>query len=915
MRDEYKPDYWARAFRLVALPFFAKRQAPRSGVHLMMQDGSAASFGLHVAEPASLLKNNKPLDWAWSSNVRHSVVVDADKKLAFVRKWDAPDYLEEFPLASPHDAKKIVRAFEDATPLDRSQTVIERMLATFGIVRRAIEERGGTNMDVIVAFNAALLLAELWRDDVGSVPDIDLGTAYSKSSKEELAVSEISSQVHSYPIGELTRILLAPHQAGTPYVLDPGLLVRHASGVLYQEMHRRLVQAPAPQRQRRMFDDALPSGTEGTRLPAPSSVHHTPPWLARSLVEAALSHFEWPQDECVEILDPACGSGVFLIEAARELEKAEDRKISLNGMELSSEAGLMAGFCLQHAIQRPNSWDVRKGVDSITETDWHHPHIVLMNPPFKAWKDLNDDEKHAVRAAVGEGGRPDLYLAFIARAARALRPGGVLASVVPATFLTSKSAKPVRDLFRGDGEFRVRMIAQFRGFKTFDDAMVEAAAIIVSRSTADSKVRMVTAQKGKAEQVVRWLRSSGQRSIERSGFDIYSLPSGAMARDNWVPHRLKDIRFAEKLTKKTHTCVADFFTVRLGVRGVGARRFERVLVVTEDEFQRFAESDQQKTFFRPTADRIENGRIIPAEFVFYPYAENRRLLLETEDSLASALPEFYQQVLLPAKLALGNRRSINRRKGRIRNRNWWEPSEPVTTWLAEYAPRIVSQEFGRCGNFAFDTDGKYAVVGGNGWCRNDDMADGSEFGYLAILNSQTFDRLLVVFCPRLQGGQYRLEGRFVHPVPLPDPIAARDLHRFGRSMYCGEAVDAESLEFAVLLAYGVPEQDCQSIIDEEKSYIEKQFTKFAAGWRKETGHLSRVKRRVEHRSYQQIVAMGKLVISPILNDLQENGPDDWFWALSKITGENPIKSDMAGNMRKMTDAWLEWGRKTGYLKS
>ncbi len=50
----------------------------------------------------------------------------------------------------------------------------------------------------------------------------------------------------------------------------------------------------------------------------------------------------------------------------------------------------------------------------------------------------------------------------------------------------------------------------------------------------------------------------------------------------------------------------------------------------------------------------------------------------------------------------------------------------------------------------------------------------------------------------------------------------------------------------------------------------------------------------------------------ILKDLIANGPDDWFWALSKITGENPITEDIAGDMNKMTEAWLTWARKAGY---
>jgi hypothetical protein len=51
----------------------------------------------------------------------------------------------------------------------------------------------------------------------------------------------------------------------------------------------------------------------------------------------------------------------------------------------------------------------------------------------------------------------------------------------------------------------------------------------------------------------------------------------------------------------------------------------------------------------------------------------------------------------------------------------------------------------------------------------------------------------------------------------------------------------------------------------------------------------------------------------ILKDLYENGPNDWFWALTAITDANPISAEMAGNMAAMTEAWLQWGRDAGYL--
>jgi hypothetical protein len=42
----------------------------------------------------------------------------------------------------------------------------------------------------------------------------------------------------------------------------------------------------------------------------------------------------------------------------------------------------------------------------------------------------------------------------------------------------------------------------------------------------------------------------------------------------------------------------------------------------------------------------------------------------------------------------------------------------------------------------------------------------------------------------------------------------------------------------------------------------------------------------------------------MLRDLQETGRF-WFPALSAITGENPIPEDAAGDVERMTEAWIE----------
>lgn len=94
---------------------------------------------------------------------------------------------------------------------------------------------------------------------------------------------------------------------------------------------------------------------------------------------------------------------------------------------------------------------------------------------------------------------------------------------------------------------------------------------------------------------------------------------------------------------------------------------------------------------------------------------------------------------------------------------------------------------------------------------------------------------------------------------------------------------------------------------------ETRFRKLVKQWRGATEFLSKSPQRAMHPAYQKIIGMGDAAVPLILRDLERNGSDDWFWALTAITDENPINDEIAGDMQAMAEAWLQWGRNAGYL--
>lgn len=67
-------------------------------------------------------------------------------------------------------------------------------------------------------------------------------------------------------------------------------------------------------------------------------------------------------------------------------------------------------------------------------------------------------------------------------------------------------------------------------------------------------------------------------------------------------------------------------------------------------------------------------------------------------------------------------------------------------------------------------------------------------------------------------------------------------------------------------------------------------------------------------AYQRIIGMGDPAVPLILAQLKSEGddPDHWFWALTAITGANPVKAEDKGDMVKMAAAWFKWATAEGY---
>jgi hypothetical protein len=97
----------------------------------------------------------------------------------------------------------------------------------------------------------------------------------------------------------------------------------------------------------------------------------------------------------------------------------------------------------------------------------------------------------------------------------------------------------------------------------------------------------------------------------------------------------------------------------------------------------------------------------------------------------------------------------------------------------------------------------------------------------------------------------------------------------------------------------------------EKALDKGNFHQQAETWKGESAYLSAIPDITGLPSFRAIVGMGPKVV-PLLLARLEHDPYYWFVALQQITNEDPVPPADRGDMARMIQAWLQWGRQHGH---
>jgi len=93
---------------------------------------------------------------------------------------------------------------------------------------------------------------------------------------------------------------------------------------------------------------------------------------------------------------------------------------------------------------------------------------------------------------------------------------------------------------------------------------------------------------------------------------------------------------------------------------------------------------------------------------------------------------------------------------------------------------------------------------------------------------------------------------------------------------------------------------------------DERFRLLSHEWARDTAFLSSISEMTSHHAYRHIISMGKSAIPLILKELEET-QNMWFPALKEISGDDPVPAQYRGNIPKMTEYWVAWGKQNGFI--
>jgi type I restriction-modification system DNA methylase subunit len=474
------------------------------------------------------------------------------------------------------------------------------------------------------------------------------------------------------------------------------------------------------------------------------------------------------------IVDPACGSGAFLVAAFDEMARryrdaagglAElgveidfdifDEIITknLHGVDVNPESVEITRLALwlktarrDHRLQNLEA-TIKCGNSLIDDAafaerpfDWRTAFaqvfsrggfdVVIGNPPYVRMEHLKPIKPYLAEHYVVAADRADLYAYFFEKGVGLLKLGGRLGYISSSTFFRTGSGENLRT-FLADG-VAVESVVDFGDLQLFEGVTTYPAILTLRKGGgASDDLAFLTVKERLPDDLGRVF-----------AIDARAMPRGRLGHGSW---RFEDdalARLRDKISAGRKTLREVYGAPAAGIKtGLNAafviNREIRTLLIEDDPkaaavIKKFAMGDAARRWSAEFHDQY---------ILYLPRKRNDILTLPS-----------IEKHLLPFK---------NQLRQRALDQEWFELQQAQPGYeLLFNEPKIIFRDISQGGTFSIDSESMYIDM----TCFAIPRAD---YDLLALLNSKLAWFFWKSMTPELRGGYVRLKRQFVEQLPIP----------------------------------------------------------------------------------------------------------------------------------------------------
>ena len=609
----------------------------------------------------------------------------------------------------------------------------------------------------------------------------------------------------------LQRVLRGLHQTEDESIrYDFGAIDADVLGVMY-EQYLGLILRQTPKRAK-LADGKVNRKEQG--------IYYTPTWVVDYIVkfsiEEALKRRGAKADK-LRVLDPACGSGTFLLRAFDHLMRArnpsgasvqarfdpvnEGRLLALRtsvltdnlfGVDLDARAVEIAQLnlmiraaesrhrlpTLERNVRVGNSVIADASVDS-RALDWTKAFpdaageggfdVVVTNPPYVRIQNLGAAEAEYFAGHFKADWNYDIYTVFVQQAWELLREGGVAGFILPNKFLNANYGASLRTFLADRGA--VLRLMDFRDFQVFEDATTYTCLLFLRKGRTKKRFDFGSLRAGSNPAAIRSL-SDDQFSLSEveapkepaKPWTLVPAESrGLFEKLDSVPRRLGSM--CEEIFQGIVTGADPAYVVRIETKGQATLSVNNL--ADGRGFQLDAELIKKllkgKELRRWGVDWNDLG-------IVYPYdltdAKAPLFPLEVLQSRWPRVFEYFQQYERVLK---------DREEGRFQASKDWHQFGRRQNIEKFGRPKLMIQVLASRNSFSLDDSGEYYFVGGgNAGGYGIQLKDNSKENLLyvlGVLNSRPVEFYHHLISTPFRGGFFSYGRRFLEPLPIPEGTA------------------------------------------------------------------------------------------------------------------------------------------------